>query len=624
MLMGPVFRAELLRTSRQRRYYALRLVYGLVLLALVWTGYEQLRDHRPVISTADLASFAMSTFVAFAVLQLVTVLLLVPPLFGGAIADEKQRKTLHYIMASQLSSGEIILDKVFGRAGLVAVLVAIGLPVVSILALSGGISAEAIVVAYVGTFTTVAFAVALTMLVSTFARRVRDAIITSYLLVIGWQLVPPLILIAGISIRPALYFWIEPVNEWLVDSSPLGAVLMAEGGVRRGAVRSSIEDQFLLMAGLQLAGTALFLLLAIWRLRPTFRRQEEIPARRGWFRSKTVRPRRRLFDPPPCGDDPVGWKERHYAPVDRFTRVVLLPAIIIITLPLALMTEADGRLSQIIVDYWRTGLEARRHIPPQFLRMLQVDLGWYTAFWLLAVAGASASSVTIEREKDTWVSLTATPLTGWEILRGKVLGAIWNQRGFAAVLIFLWALGLLTLGVHPLGVLTSIAAVGLLTWFVAAVGLYTSLRTFSTSRALTTAILALAICNGYPLVLVLWFRGELDWHSSFSALGVMPSLAAWWLAIPHSNGSASQTIQGPHPYLELWPSSATIPVVMLLTYAGAAIGLTSWIARRFDRWLDRPPLVDWQGRSIVVLASPTDADLISVGDARPTQEGSAS
>jgi ABC-type transport system involved in multi-copper enzyme maturation permease subunit len=623
MLMGPVFRAELLRTSRQRRYYALRLIYGLLVLALVWTGYEELRRRRPVISTPEVASFAMSTFAAFGVLQLITVLLLVPPLFGGAIADEKQRKTLHYIMASQLSSGEIILDKVLGRASLLAVFVAIGLPVVSILALSGGISADAIVVAYVGTFSTVTCAVALTMLVSTFARRVRDAIITSYLLVIGWQLVPPLIFLTGIAVRPALYFWIQPVNDWLLDSTPLGAFIRIEGGFPGAAVRPSIEDQLLLTLGLQLAGTALFLLLAIWRLRPTFRRQEETPARRRWFRSKTVRPRRRWFNPPPCGDDPVGWKERHYAPVDRFTRVVLLPAIIIITLPLALMTEADGRLSQIFVAYWRTGLEARKYIPPEFLRAIQVDLGWYTAFWLLAVAGASASCVTIEREKDTWVSLTATPLTGWELLRGKVLGAIWNQRGFAAVLIFLWALGLLTLGVHPLGVLASIIAVGLLTWFVAAVGVYTSLRTFSTSRALTTAILALAIGNGYPLVLLLWFRGQLDWHSSFSALGVMPSLAAWWLAIPHSTGSASQTIQGFHPYLELWPSSAAIPSVLLLTYAGAAVGLTSWIARRFDRWLDRPPLMEWQGRSIVVLASPADADLVSVGGAHFTEEGNA-
>ena len=40
MLMGPVFRAELLRTARRGRYYVLRLVYAAILLALFWSGYQ--------------------------------------------------------------------------------------------------------------------------------------------------------------------------------------------------------------------------------------------------------------------------------------------------------------------------------------------------------------------------------------------------------------------------------------------------------------------------------------------------------------------------------------------------------------------------------------------------------
>ncbi len=201
-------------------------LYGLVLLMLVWTAYEQLRwrltgDQRWRTSRSS----PRTTFIAFAVLQLITVLLLVPAVFGGAIADEKQRKTLHYLMASQLSSGEIILDKVLGPLGAPG-----GVPgdraAGRVLArLFGGISVESVVVAYVGTFSTVAFAVALTVLVSTRARRVRDAIVTSYLLVLGWLLVPPLILVFGSAIRPAAYFWIQPVNDWLADSSPLGAWL---------------------------------------------------------------------------------------------------------------------------------------------------------------------------------------------------------------------------------------------------------------------------------------------------------------------------------------------------------------------------------------------------------------
>ena len=51
----------------------------------------------------------------YASVQLATILLLIPALFGGVIADEKQRKTMHYLMASRLSSSEIVLDKLAAR-----------------------------------------------------------------------------------------------------------------------------------------------------------------------------------------------------------------------------------------------------------------------------------------------------------------------------------------------------------------------------------------------------------------------------------------------------------------------------------------------------------------------------
>jgi ABC-type transport system involved in multi-copper enzyme maturation permease subunit len=588
MLMGPVFRAELLRTARQRRYYGMRLVYGLLLLLIVWSGYEQMRRAQAVVHLADVAAFATDTFLAFAFVQLITLLLLVPAVFGGAIADEKQRKTLHYLMASQLTGGEIILDKLLGRSAHLAVFVAIGLPVVSLLGLFGGISAAMVIVAYAGTFTTVVFAIALTVLISTLARRVRDAILSSYLLMLMWLLVPSLIFVSGSIIRPALYFWIQPVNDWLVDLSPLGTYLRVAIGGRIGILAwQRVRGELLQMVSVQLAGAALLLMLAIWRLRPAFRRHEETPTRRTWFRSMGAPLRRRWFAHPECGDDPILWKERYFAPVDRFTRLVLLPAIVLITLPLALITEVHGDIGRIAVEFAMRGFEARRSLPQGFRWALQVDLGWYVALWLLAVTGASAASVTIEREKDTWVSLTATPLTGREILRGKVLGAMWHQRGFAAVLVFLWALGLLTGAVSPLGILASVAVVTLLTWLVATVGVYSSLRASSTTRAMTSALTTLAILNGYPFLLLWFFWGRLYWESSYSVLGLMPSLAAW-STVP------SQTFE------RLWkiildrgviqPLLAILGTSVLGLYATTALALTRRITGQFDRWLDRPPL----------------------------------
>jgi ABC-type transport system involved in multi-copper enzyme maturation permease subunit len=596
MILGPVFRSELVRTARRGRYYFLRFVYGAFLLALFWSGYDGTFGHAKAAKVAAVTLFAEGTFFIFAIVQLVTVLVLIPPLFGGAIADEKQKKTLHYLMASQLTSGEIVADKMLGRLPHLAVFLAMGVPIVSILGLIGGVPAEYVAVAYIGTTSTAAFAAALTVLVSTLARRVRQAVLTAYLVLFLWLFVPAFIFVTGSRLYPMQYQWIRTVNDWLLASSPFGVFLLTAIRGRLGAIRgrfgpgsnlTSMLGDFQWMVALQLVLASLFVFLAVWRLRPAFRRQEETPARRTWFGNAGGRRRhRRWFARPECGTDAVLWKERYFAPADIFTKLVLLPAIVIVTLPLALITEAYGGLGEIAVDLWRNGPRAIRWMSDNLVWALRLDLGWYSALWLLAVAGAAASSVTLEREEDTWVSLTSTPLTGWQILRAKVIGAIWNQRGFGAVMVFLWVTALLSV-VPALEVLTSVALVGLLTWLVAAVGVHASLRATSTSRALASTIATLCFLNGYPILLVLWFRGSLRWDYSFNLLGFMPRLAAaplitprldwepWWISAVSSDPLTFV------PMGRLWLIGLYIATASLLTWHSVA---------RFDRLLDRPRL----------------------------------
>ncbi len=117
----------------------------------------------------------------------------------------------------------------------------------------------------------------------------------SYLLMLMWLLVPPLILLFGSVLRPTLYFWIQPVNDWLADMSPLTLWvrrLFSRAGP--GMTMPPVTDHFLSMVATQLAGAGILLFLAIWRLRPTFRRHEETAAPRGWFRSRKGEPRRRM------------------------------------------------------------------------------------------------------------------------------------------------------------------------------------------------------------------------------------------------------------------------------------------------------------------------------------------
>src|SRR4051812_10300596 len=98
---GPVLRVELLVTARRGRYYVARVVYGLLLLLTLWSEYLHWRGLDPQFATIhNLGLFAESTFIAFAGTQGLALLMLIPALVAGTIADERQRRTLPDLLAT--------------------------------------------------------------------------------------------------------------------------------------------------------------------------------------------------------------------------------------------------------------------------------------------------------------------------------------------------------------------------------------------------------------------------------------------------------------------------------------------------------------------------------------------
>ena len=277
----------------------LRLVYAAILLALFWSGYqatfagsrtaddlrcrEVRRDDIPHLRDR---SACHGTRADTATLR----------------RDHRGRETAKDValLDGQPAHGlEIVADKMLGRLPHLAVLAwRSALPIVSILGLVGGVPAEHVVVAYIGTASTCAFAAALTVLISTLARRVRQAVLLAYTLApFGWFLGPAVCLLFGSTILLREYQWIRPVNDVARGTTPVGCFLedgpSAWANCAR-ALSSALQGDFDWMVGLQLGGAALFLLLAVWRLRPTFRRQEETPVRLGWLQTT------RAQGPPPA------------------------------------------------------------------------------------------------------------------------------------------------------------------------------------------------------------------------------------------------------------------------------------------------------------------------------------
>ena len=139
MLPGPVFTFEMITTARRGRFYAIRSLYAIVLLLILWMIHSAWSaDYRTAsCRSACCRGSAFPHSAGSRSGQEILVLILTPALVAGAIADEKRRKTLHYLLASQLTGPEIVLGKLLVRMLYVGVLLGVSFPVMSLLVLHG-------------------------------------------------------------------------------------------------------------------------------------------------------------------------------------------------------------------------------------------------------------------------------------------------------------------------------------------------------------------------------------------------------------------------------------------------------------------------------------------------------
>ena len=104
-----------------------------------------------------------------------------PALAAGTIAQERERRTMEYLYTTPLSNLEIIIGKLGGRVLQILYLVLSGVPVLALAMLLGGIAPQAIASLTAITLSTVLFVTMVSMAVSAWTAKARDAIIKAYL-----------------------------------------------------------------------------------------------------------------------------------------------------------------------------------------------------------------------------------------------------------------------------------------------------------------------------------------------------------------------------------------------------------------------------------------------------------
>ena len=433
------------------------------------------------------------------------------------IAEEKQRKTLHYLLASRLSSAESILGKLCARLLHSGVfLAALGLPVLSMISLFGGVPPELIFLTFTSSVTTVFLVACVSILISTYARRPREAISLVYVQEFSWLFLPWMvrwIMPTGGGIWLLIYEWIRPVVDWTYASSPMS--LIRSVGLVGG---SGALTDFAWMVGLQLGVGALCLFVAVVRLRPVYRKQGDTSR---WVAALgSLRRGKRLLPRPDCGDDGMLWKERYVSRTSAFTKVVAGLIVLIVggLITYSAVDFAKPALLEVVeYGYGSTTQNSARQSFSHYLRILS---GVVYVVWALAIASASSGSVAHEREEDTWTSLMATPLEGFNILRAKMLGAVWGTRWLGALLLVLWTVGLATGSLHLLGYVAAIVESVVFIWFATALGTSVSLWSKHSGRALTATLGIMLVLNGgYTLCCI-----PLQPDTTLIVLGITPAV----------------------------------------------------------------------------------------------------
>jgi ABC-type transport system involved in multi-copper enzyme maturation permease subunit len=574
-VFGPVLFFDAVRSGRRGRFFLARVGYAVALfLLLMYVYLIWVDDYRGSRNAArDLAALGETYFFSFIILQFVAVCLLTPGYVAGAIADEKERRTLDFLLATDLANREIVFGKAAARVGNLILFLITGLPVLSLIQFFGGIDPAILFLSFAATGLTALGLVGISLVQSVQRRRVRDAVLMTFLVAFGylavswvfWLVVNVLYQLPGPAGAPAVatlqsavdvFRWGDPVRALTIVAGVIGGAAAS----RRDAYLQLLGEYATFHVVVFLAGV----IYSVWRVRRIALRQSgggENAVRR------RVRARRR---PPVSADRPMVWKESWIESSMRlgpWARIGLTALILLGFVPLLmgiyyLFTSGRGASANELQD-----------MIGAWVRFMNVVLG---TFIIIGAGVRAAGAVGAERDHDTLTSLLTSPLTAAEILGGKWWGAVFGMRTLALWLAFAWAIGIVTGSVSVLGVPIAPVAIALPAAAAACAGLLFSVNCRTTLRALIWTLVALLFGMGGH-----WLLVSLCCYLPIGLIGLGRDFG---YLIAYHVGLTPPVVFGFIPFgpEEHWFLERDAPVYVILCGLGvltwAAVGLAFWFA----------------------------------------------
>lgn len=552
-VFGPVFQKEIRTQGRRASTYVSRFTYPMLLLAVLTLSYVSAEVDTGSSSGAArslqrLQMIAPVITVVILWFQYIVLNLVAPSATGGAIADERQKRSLDSLLTTPIRPWQIILGKLASGMVTIIILSLTAIPILLAIRVFGGVSAVHIIAGTAIGLASALAAAAAGLLFSIWTRRSSVASLLGLVSLVVVNLIPFLgVLTFAMRGGPP-----GPIAFGVFSCCGPFALAMITADVFGGGPAAFItpERTAAVCVAYHLVLTLVLVLVASFVLRRVMVRTAA-----GEVRLQTVtlapEPVRRGPTPTaghtgallaPASDDPDALPARPPATKRRALRAVSRE---VSDAPVAwrelrqplfkkawmswVAVAAVGLLllwadAQAIADgYIR---DASYHIVLMVIASLLV---------LVQAANLSATGVSGEREARTWEVLLTTPMSGWQILGGKFLGAIRRLWLIPAIaLAHTFFAGIMTGALHPISLLHLMIIWTTASAFLAASGTLLSLIIRKSAVAsIVNLALALVLWAAVPIVAALVFELILDARSypDIKAIGDMVH-TAWFSLNP--------------------------------------------------------------------------------------------
>jgi ABC-type transport system involved in multi-copper enzyme maturation permease subunit len=468
---GPLFALEMLTSARRTRYFIVRVLYASVLFFALFCTYLSYSQNHYLSDRALIAAFAWSFFGIFSMLQLLAVAALGPAMAAGTIAQERERRTIEYLFASTLSNAEIVLGKLLARLFQVGYLVLAGMPILFIAMLMGGIAPEAIVLLTIVTLSTALTVSIISITVSVWSARAREAVVRAYLVIIVLLVLPPMMLnMSGTWFYNTVF---NSLNEQLLAANPfymLGHMLVTASSANTAVAWDSMLAMLRNQAVVCVLGITAST-LAVRRVH--LRASGSVPKKR--------RRRFHLYRPE-MGDRPMLWKELVAEPAA--SRLGAVGRIAVMLILFGILAPTAWVFFTTIAPSYNVG----RSDYADYLRYSAIMGAFVGCGGLLLIAARAAGSITSEKERDCWVPLLSTPLEAREIIWGKIVGNLWAARGIFVVLAIIWGLGAILDPGFVIAILFMMGTLLILAVYASGLGVLYSLWCRTSMRAMAATL----------------------------------------------------------------------------------------------------------------------------------------